>query len=220
LVEQTPLDRDLGVWRKINTHSVATNCNELDATQPSMRQDLDSRGNAQPLEDRSASRIQAITAHLLSRKSLSFEDERAVSRHGTKGRAGSSRGATPDDRDVEDHASVSSQASRRKSGCDLFAKYMSWSIPIFRVAGILVRIHVTFLLLLAWLGFSYYLQGGSAVAANRLFFILLLFACVLLHEFGHAIAAKAFGINTPDITLLPIGGVARLSECRKSRARN
>ncbi|MBA3762896.1 MAG: M50 family metallopeptidase, partial [Chthoniobacterales bacterium] len=87
---------------------------------------------------------------------------------------------------------------------------MSWSIPIFRVAGILVRIHVTFLLLLAWLGFSYYLQGGSAVAANRLFFILLLFACVLLHEFGHAIAAKAFGINTPDITLLPIGGVARL----------
>lgn len=87
---------------------------------------------------------------------------------------------------------------------------MSWSIPIFRVAGILVRIHVTFLLLLAWLAFSYYMQGGSAVAAGRVFFILLLFSCVLLHEFGHAIAAKGFGINTPDITLLPIGGVARL----------
>ena len=87
---------------------------------------------------------------------------------------------------------------------------MSWSIPIFRVAGILVRIHVTFLLLLAWLGFMYYSQGGSAVAAARVFFILLLFGCVLLHEFGHAIAAKGFGINTPDITLLPIGGVARL----------
>lgn len=87
---------------------------------------------------------------------------------------------------------------------------MSWSIPIFRVSGIQVRIHITFLLLLAWLGFSYYAQGGSAAAAGRVFFILLLFACVLLHEFGHAIAAKAFGINTPDITLLPIGGVARL----------
>lgn len=87
---------------------------------------------------------------------------------------------------------------------------MSWSIPIFRVSGILVRIHVTFLLLLAWLAFSYYTQGGSAAAAGRVGFILLLFACVLLHEFGHAIAAKAFGINTPDITLLPIGGVARL----------
>jgi Zn-dependent protease len=87
---------------------------------------------------------------------------------------------------------------------------MSWSIPIFRVAGILVRIHVTFLLLVAFLAWSYYAQGGSAVAAERVFFILLLFGCVLLHEFGHAIAAKAFGINTPDITLLPIGGVARL----------
>jgi stage IV sporulation protein FB len=87
---------------------------------------------------------------------------------------------------------------------------MSWSIPIFRVAGILVRIHVTFLLLLAWLAWSYYSQGGSAAAAERVFFILLLFGCVLLHEFGHAIAAKGFGINTPDITLLPIGGVARL----------
>ena len=87
---------------------------------------------------------------------------------------------------------------------------MSWSIPIFRVSGILVRIHVTFLLLLAWLAYSYYAAGGSAVAAERIFFILLLFLCVLLHEFGHALAAKAYGINTPDITLLPIGGVARL----------
>jgi Zn-dependent protease len=87
---------------------------------------------------------------------------------------------------------------------------MSWSLPIFRVAGIQLRIHITFLLLIAWLAFGYYTQGGSAVAASRVIFILLLFLCVVLHEFGHAFAAKAFGINTPDITLLPIGGVARL----------
>jgi Zn-dependent protease len=87
---------------------------------------------------------------------------------------------------------------------------MGWSLPIFRVAGIQLRIHVTFLLLILWLGFGYYNAAGSAVAAARVIFILLLFACVVLHEFGHALAAKAFGINTPDITLLPIGGVARL----------
>src|SRR5205823_5440232 len=73
-----------------------------------------------------------------------------------------------------------------------------------------LRIHITFLLLIAWLAFGYYAQGGSAVAASRVIFVLLLFLCVVLHEFGHAFAAKAFGINTPDITLLPIGGVARL----------
>ena len=87
---------------------------------------------------------------------------------------------------------------------------MSWSLPIIRIAGIQLRIHVTFLLLIAWLAFGYYPEGGSAVAAARVIFVLLLFVCVVFHEFGHAFAAKAFGINTPDITLLPIGGVARL----------
>ncbi len=87
---------------------------------------------------------------------------------------------------------------------------MGWSIPIVRIAGIQLRIHITFLLLIGWLGLGYYNSGGSAAAASGIIFILLLFLCVVLHEFGHAIAAKAFGINTPDITLLPIGGVARL----------
>jgi len=87
---------------------------------------------------------------------------------------------------------------------------MSWSIPILRVAGIQLRIHITFLLLIGWLALGYYNTGGSAAAAGGVLFILLLFACVVLHEFGHAFAAKSFGINTPDITLLPIGGVARL----------
>src|SRR5437762_11619750 len=87
---------------------------------------------------------------------------------------------------------------------------MGWSLPILRIAGIQLRIHVTFLLLIGWLAFGYYNEGGSAVASARVIFILLLFVCVVLHEFGHAFAAKAFGINTPDITLLPIGVVARL----------
>src|SRR5438132_5671476 len=78
---------------------------------------------------------------------------------------------------------------------------MSWSIPILRIAGIQLRIHITFLLLIGWLALG---SAGAVV------FVLLLFLCVVLHEFGHALAAKGYGINTPDITLLPIGGVARL----------
>jgi Zn-dependent protease/CBS domain-containing protein len=87
---------------------------------------------------------------------------------------------------------------------------MRWSIKIARIAGIEVRIHITFLLFLAWIGFTYYQTGGPAAATEGVLFILALFGCVLLHEFGHALAARGFGIRTPDITLLPIGGVARL----------
>ena len=87
---------------------------------------------------------------------------------------------------------------------------MRWSIKIARIAGTEVRIHLTFLLFLAWIGFSYYHVGGAAAAIPGVLFVIALFGCVLLHEFGHAFAARAFGIPTPDITLLPIGGVARL----------
>src|SRR5690606_33028005 len=87
---------------------------------------------------------------------------------------------------------------------------MRWSFTILRVAGTDVKIHVTFLLLLVWIGIIYYWQGGPAAAISGLVFILLIFASVLLHEFGHVAAARRYGIETPDITLLPIGGVARL----------
>lgn len=87
---------------------------------------------------------------------------------------------------------------------------MRWSFKIARIAGIEVRLHVTLVLFLAWIGFSYYRVGGASAAMDGLLFVVALFGCVLLHEFGHALAARAFGIRTPDITMLPIGGVARL----------
>ena len=88
---------------------------------------------------------------------------------------------------------------------------MRSSLKVASIFGIEVRIHVTFLLFLVWIWFSYYQVGGVTGAVQGVLFILALFFCVLLHEFGHAFAARAFGIRTPDITLLPIGGVARLN---------
>jgi Zn-dependent protease len=87
---------------------------------------------------------------------------------------------------------------------------MKWSFRIARIAGIDLRIHATFFLLLAFWGWSGYVAGGWLAAGISVLFICLLFLCVVLHEFGHAMAARTYGIRTPDITLLPIGGVARL----------
>ena len=88
---------------------------------------------------------------------------------------------------------------------------MKWTWQIGRIAGIDVKIHLTFFLILIWFGLSAYMTGGSIVAAlTNVLLILTLFVCVVAHEFGHALTARLFGISTKDITLLPIGGVARL----------
>ena len=87
---------------------------------------------------------------------------------------------------------------------------MSWSLNIGKVAGTVVRIHLTFLLFLAWIFAASYATNGSAAAWDGLLFLVLLFLCVLLHEFGHIFTARAFGVQTPYVTLLPIGGVAQL----------
>jgi Zn-dependent protease/CBS domain-containing protein len=87
---------------------------------------------------------------------------------------------------------------------------MSWSLNIGSIAGTVVRVHITFLLFLGWIFFASWASGGAATAWQSLAFLLLLFACVLAHEFGHIFTARRFGVSTPDVVLLPIGGVARL----------
>jgi Zn-dependent protease len=88
---------------------------------------------------------------------------------------------------------------------------MKWSWHVGKIAGIDLKIHLTFVFILIWYGLSTYLGGGSLTAAlNNVLLILALFFSVVLHEFGHALTARLFGIATRDITLLPIGGIARL----------
>jgi len=83
-----------------------------------------------------------------------------------------------------------------------------WAFQIGTLLGIPIRIHATFLLILVWFGMA-------AAAANRnvpsgIALVLAFFACVLLHELGHAAMARRFGVRTREIVLYPIGGVARL----------
>lgn len=87
---------------------------------------------------------------------------------------------------------------------------MRWSFRLARIAGTDVKIHITFLLLLVWFAWADYQQGGGAAAVATTVMLLSIFACVLLHEFGHILMARHFGVRTPDVILLPIGGMARL----------
>lgn len=88
---------------------------------------------------------------------------------------------------------------------------MRWQWRLGRFAGIDVYVHATFLLLIGWVAYNYWLQyrDWSRVLIGVLF-IIALFICVVLHEYGHALTARKYGIKTRDITLYPIGGVARL----------
>jgi Zn-dependent protease len=93
---------------------------------------------------------------------------------------------------------------------------MKASLQIGKFVGIKVSIHWTFLLLLLWIVYANGKAGADATAiAWSIGFILSIFVCVVLHEFGHALTAKRFHINTRDITLYPIGGVARLESIPK-----
>ena len=88
---------------------------------------------------------------------------------------------------------------------------MRWSWTVARIAGINVDIHATFLILLAWIAIADYgAERTAAAAIEGVLLTLAIFASVVLHEFGHALVAARFGVKTRSITLLPIGGVARL----------
>jgi Zn-dependent protease len=88
---------------------------------------------------------------------------------------------------------------------------MKWSIKIGSIAGTQLYLHWTFVLFLVWVFVAHLGAGrGLGAALNGVAFLAAIFGCVFLHEMGHALAARGYGIPTRDITLLPIGGLARL----------
>jgi Zn-dependent protease len=93
---------------------------------------------------------------------------------------------------------------------------MSWSMKLITVRGIQVRVHATFALILLWaayIGLSTRADAGWVRGVSFMVTLtLLLFVCVVLHELGHSLVAQLFGVEVQDITLLPIGGVARIKK--------
>lgn len=90
---------------------------------------------------------------------------------------------------------------------------LKWSLSLGKIFGIRVAIHWTFFILLGWIFLSQYTAGkNAALAWMSVLFIIGLFVCVTLHEFGHALTARRFNIQTKSITLLPIGGLAQLEK--------
>jgi Zn-dependent protease/CBS domain-containing protein len=96
---------------------------------------------------------------------------------------------------------------------------MKWSCKLGTVAGIGIFVHWTFLILIGWIVLGDVVRGAQhnqptnqivMEALEGTVFICAIFACIVLHELGHALTAKRYGVRTQDITLLPIGGVARL----------
>jgi len=93
---------------------------------------------------------------------------------------------------------------------------MKWAWKITRIAGIDIYVHATFFILIAWVALSYWtIDQNITTVLEGVGFILALFACVVLHEYGHALTARRYGIRTKHITLLPIGGVASLERMPK-----
>lgn len=91
---------------------------------------------------------------------------------------------------------------------------MSWSIKLVTVRGIPIRVHASFLLILLWAAYLGVVNGLSSdpvrSALFMVIFVALLFVCVVLHELGHSLVAQLFGVKVQDITLWPVGGVARI----------
>lgn len=95
---------------------------------------------------------------------------------------------------------------------------LGWSINLCKVFGIQLAVHASFVLLLAYWGYQGWLEGGVLGMAWSVGLIVLFFVCVILHELGHSLTARRYGINVPRIMLLPIGGMAEFDRIPRKPA--
>ena len=86
---------------------------------------------------------------------------------------------------------------------------LGWSINLFRVFGIQLAVHASFLLLLGYVGYEGWVEGQLPGMLWSVALIVAFFICVLLHELGHSLTARRYGVRVPRILLLPIGGMAQ-----------
>lgn len=87
---------------------------------------------------------------------------------------------------------------------------LGWSINLFRIFGIQLAVHATFFLLLAYVAYDGWRRGGQIGLVWQVWLTIFFFLCVVLHELGHSLTARAYGVKVPRILLLPIGGMAEM----------
>jgi Zn-dependent protease len=87
---------------------------------------------------------------------------------------------------------------------------LGWSLNLFRICGIQLAVHASFLLMLVYVAWEGWSDAGWLGAGWSVAYMLTLFICVTLHELGHATSARYFGVRVPRILLLPIGGMAEM----------
>jgi Zn-dependent protease len=96
---------------------------------------------------------------------------------------------------------------------------LSWSINLFRIRGIQLAVHASFFLLLAYVGFVSWQDGGWISVMWNVVMLLAFFTCVVLHELGHSFTAMHFGVGVRRILLMPIGGMAEFDAIPRQPAR-
>lgn len=95
---------------------------------------------------------------------------------------------------------------------------LGWSINLFRIFGIQLAVHASFVLLLVYWGYEGWLEGGLPGMTWSVGLVVLFFVCVILHELGHSLTARRFGVKVPRILLLPIGGMAEFDRIPRKPA--